>query len=118
MKTVKIKVLDLLETVRENRIKHETEYKEALAIWRADCISKMKQNLEDAENNREVVTYIELQKPVDYIKDYDRLISMLEWTEDESVELGAHEFDQYVNDNWNWKEDFSILNSAYLSKKA
>jgi hypothetical protein len=51
---------------------------------------------------------------MDQTKDYDRVIRMLEMTVDEIITIGAVEFQQYVMDDWTWKEQFTASNSAYL----
>ena len=116
MRTVKIKVSTLRNQIKQNRDKHAIEFQEAQKAWRNEVILKLESNLANAKSGGEVETFVDLPAPVSHIEEYNRLISMLEWTEDEIVELGATEFDQYVNDNWNWKQSFVTTNSLYLKK--
>jgi hypothetical protein len=47
-----------------------------------------------------------LQRPTSHIKEYDRVLDMLEASLDEEFELSDKEFSQYVRDEWSWKTDF------------
>jgi len=117
MEKIKVLVADLLKTVKANREKHITEYNEAIAGYRTTCIAKMKENLAAAEAGDEIKTGLNVARPESHEKDYDRAISMLTWTQDTIVELGAHDFDRYVNDDWAWQQAFKAVNSMYLSSK-
>lgn len=57
-------------------------------------------------------------EPVSYEENYDRVIAMLEWSTDETIDLDQNEFEQYVRDNWLWKQAFNITASLYNSKVA
>lgn len=45
--------------------------------------------------------------PVNYLEDYDRAISMLEFSVADKVTLTVNDFDAYARNNWKWKETFS-----------
>jgi hypothetical protein len=49
-------------------------------------------------------------------KDYDRVLKMLDMTTDEVVVLSEDDFAQYVMDEWQWKEQFSQINSTYSAR--
>jgi len=118
MNTVNVTVSKLLETLRKNRETHIAEYNEALKGYREACIAKLKENLDNAIAGKDFTTSINIYKPQSYEKDYSRAISMLEWSTETEVELSAREFDQYVNDEWQWAEGFKTVNSMYLAKAA
>lgn len=117
MKTVKINKDKLLKEVQENRLKHINEYNEALMGWREICVKELEKNLNLARSGEKFETVIRAQQPHNYANEYDKVISMLEWTNDVVVELEQHEFDQFVNDNWQWQGGFKALNSTYMSSK-
>ena len=117
MKTVKINVENLLKTVKENRTKHIEEYNEALKGYREKCIALLAAELKKAESGENFETFVKADKPHSYESEYNRVISMLEWTEEEIVELDATEFDQYVNDNWHWQGGFKAVTSFYNNSK-
>ncbi len=48
--------------------------------------------------------------PTEYLEDYDRAISMLEFSVADKVNLSVKEFDAYVRNNWSWKTQFATTN--------
>ena len=54
-------------------------------------------------------------KPVSYESSYARAIRMLELSVDTEIELELHDFDQLVQDEWQWKQAFTTSNSTYKS---
>jgi hypothetical protein len=116
MDAVKVAVEDLLKVLKENREKHVKEYDEAIVGYRIELIKQFKEKLNQAERNLDVEHSLKLVRPVTYVNDYDDAIMMMEWTVDKEVELGRHEFLQYVNDSWSWKNNFSNISSSYKSK--
>jgi hypothetical protein len=41
---------------------------------------------------------------------------MMEMSQDEILEIEAHEFDMYVRDNWSWRAFANETNSMYAAK--
>jgi hypothetical protein len=39
---------------------------------------------------------------------------MMEWSEDQTVELTQQQFKQYVTDDWGWKDSWVASNTAYM----
>lgn len=56
--------------------------------------------------------------PQDHSRDYDRAIRMMEASIYDDVKLSVSEFDAYVMNNWEWKNNFVNTNSAYITKNA
>lgn len=117
MNTININRKDLLQKIIANRDKHEAEYKEAIIAYRLEAIKQFKIILNNAENNREFDRSIRLPEPLNYANDYNRIINMLTMSVDDVITLDSHDFDQYVMDNWSWKNVVGTTNSFYLSKK-
>lgn len=119
MRTVNIPWQKLLDIVKANREKHMTEWADAVRGWTTETAERLAEEaliFQDAVDNNFPLC-IELsgfeRKPVDHIKEYDRLIKMIELTDEEHIELNEHEFDQYVNDEWAWKQDFTLSTQKY-----
>lgn len=55
-----------------------------------------------------------LAYPENHLEYYDRIISMLEFSVADKVELSAGDFDAYVRNNWGWKKAFAATNIGYL----
>ena len=118
MNTVKVPVLKLLETLKKNRATHIAEHAEAVKGYREKCITRMRENLTAAEAGGDPIVNLHgCYKPETHEKDYDRAISMLKWGVATEVELTVNEFEQYVNDEWQWQTNFKFVNSMCLSTK-
>ncbi len=57
-----------------------------------------------------------LEVPRDHTKSYDVAIQMAEWEVGETVELTQGQFQCFVMDDWDWKDEFAHLNKRYTSK--
>lgn len=113
MQQVKINRLKLLEIMEANRETHITEYNEAMIKYREAAIAEMKANLKKAQKGGEIDHYIGAEKPQSYESNYDTVINMLKLSDEETVMLSAHEFQQYVEDEWGWKGHFNNTVSTY-----
>lgn len=58
--------------------------------------------------------HLGLAYPENYSKDYDRAIRLVELSVYDKVSLNSTEFEQYVLNNWTWKEKFLASNSGYV----
>lgn len=113
MKSVKVGTFKLLEILKNNREMHIAEFESAMIEFRKDAIVEMKKNLDVAESGGEVQLYVGLTQPISYETSYNTVIRMLELSEETTVELTTQEFQQYVEDNWNWKATFLASTSMY-----
>jgi hypothetical protein len=109
--------------VKSNRAKHIAEYKEAVEGYKAAAIkaidramNRLKKRVQELETGEvlvlQAVTF-DLQVPNNHAKDYDKVITMLEMSVDEELEIQADEFTCYVMDNWEWKENFQSTHRMY-----
>ena len=116
MKKVTVKQDELLGILRENRETHKTDYEDAYKGYLETCGEKLMELLEEFKaGEREIVQWTEFP-PQSQVKDYDRVIRMLELSVDSEIELAADEFANFVQDDWHWKDNWTISNSAYLTK--
>lgn len=113
MRTVKINKVKLLEIIKTNRLVHIEEFKEAMIKYREASIAEMKANLKQAQKGGSIEHHIGTSMPTSYEDSYNSVISMLELTEDEMIELNTQEFSQYVEDKWGWRGSFEMVNSSY-----
>lgn len=116
MRSVKLNRAELLKIVRENQIKHITEYAEAVNDYKALVLKIANENLELA--NTGDLTKIKDSKnlpvaPHSYENDYSRAIRMLELSVEDVIELDDTIFNQLVLDEWHWKQSFLVSNSTY-----
>ena len=113
MKTVKIKVSELLKHLKANRVNHIKEYNEAMIGYRKAILDELKAKELIASQNLDVSHSFKSVRPTSYEESYDEAIAMLEWTTDKEVELDRSEFKTYVQDEWNWKGNFLATTSVY-----
>lgn len=126
MKEVRVKKSELLDILRTNGQKHVQEYQEAIEGWRVETLKELsklsrkvkKLDLENAvdltENDFPNLWVSAAQdRPTCHAKDYDRAIAMLDMSTEDEVVISAREFDQFVNDEWDWKEAFTVSNAKY-----
>ena len=116
MRTVKINKTELLEIVVTNKVKHITEFNEAVEDYKKAAIKVAEEHVELAKTgDLEKIARIKAmpQKPASYEKEYDRAIRMLELSVEDVIELESDVFNQLVLDEWSWKNMFVTSNSLY-----
>jgi hypothetical protein len=127
MREVKVKRLELLLAVRENRGKHISEYEEAVEGYKQAALDavdkamvKLRRRVEELEAGEvlvlDVVTF-NLLVPRNHKQDYDQAIRMLEMSVDEELTIRADEFACYVMDDWDWKADFLNVSNTYKQRR-
>ena len=116
--TIRVEKAKLIETLKENAAKHKEDYETAKAGFRIVLREELQQKLAQLDAGEKVELRINQQKPQSYYPEYLDIIDMLEWDESESVELSRSDFQAWVKDDWDWKNGWSITNTAYLSAGA
>ena len=116
MNTVKVKREELLTKVRANRDAHRTLFLKAQEGYRKLVIKELDRMLKDAKDGLPIQRSVTLTEPSNHVKDYDRVITMLEMSVDDTVTLDAHDFDRYVMDNWDWSRFALATNTAYAAE--
>jgi len=107
---------ELLETLKGNQLKHESEYKAARLGYRNALTLKLSVMLGDIEVGKEIDTRIDLPKPRYYGNDYTRTIRMLEMHQEDVVTLSEEQFRHYVMDDWDWRNEFIAMSSQYTKR--
>lgn len=116
MQTITVNKTELLQTLRENRNTHNADYELAWQGFKEKAIEAVDQKLHEVTNvsfGDDINLYIPLAPPTHHLNDYDRAIGMLEWEVGDTIELDQHEFQTFVQDNWNWKANFQTANVQY-----
>lgn len=116
MRSVKMKRDELLGIVKENKIKHISEYEEAVNDYKALAVKITKENAKLA-NTGDLNKIKDIRgvpsAPRSYETDYNRAARMLELSVEDVIELEDDVFNQLVLDEWSWKQAFSTSNSSY-----
>lgn len=116
MKNVTVNKEKLIQIVQSNRVLHRSQYEKAFEGYRKECMEVLEANLKSLQHSRCHIVVFREQAPEDHTEDYDRVIAMLKMSVDENVQLTSEEFSQYVQDNWQWKDRWSMSNFKYTSK--
>lgn len=127
IKEVKVNRKKLLTTLKENLTKHKAAYEDALAGYHAEkekklealCAATNAAVSDNTETNRKTVhdayrAFAHLERPSDHSESYELAIEIMQWEEETEVKLSINDFQCYVRDKWNWKDQFrnSVLNYA------
>ena len=113
MNTITVSVPMLLDTLRKNRDSHRATFEKALVIYKTKAIEVFTEQIEAIHKGALPDRSLRLPCPEEHTDDYDRLIKMMEWHTDPTVELSMAEFTQYVMDNWGWKQSFITNTTSY-----
>lgn len=115
MNQVKLNRKDLLARVIANRAAHAKDYDEAVVAYAKKLEEELTKALAVLRTGGRIKQNMGLVEPLSYIKEYDSVISMLEMSVDDVIILTHMEFNQYVRDEWVWKNMAFTANSAYKS---
>jgi hypothetical protein len=105
----------LLAILKGNREKHKAVFDEAMVGYKQQVTKLLKEHLMRVQAGKNVRVHIVLTQPVNQTKSYDRVIGMLEMALANEVELSEEDYQQYVMDDWSWKEEFLTSNARYSS---
>jgi len=118
MDPVTVKKTDLLETLRRNRDEHRDLFLKAQKAYRKRWIKELERKLKEARNNEEIVQAIALPVPEDHTDDFDTVIQMLEWDQNDTLEISYRDFLTYVRNDWGWKVSFAANTESYLAEQS
>lgn len=137
MRSVKAKTSELLGTIRANLEKHRAEYaeafegykleaQEALKVYQAqvqEAVNTVSKRVQESEQPRDKPVMLldglrsvplpTLRVPEDHSKDYEVVIRMLEFETQPTIDIDADQFECYVMDRWEWKDDFAVSHERY-----
>ncbi len=115
---VVVKKAELIAVLKSNRDNHRQEFEKALDGWKILAIQTLEERLTDARKGVHKAVFINLPMPEDHTRDYDRRIRMYEMDVEDTVEMDEHEFAQYVEDDWGWKQGWTTSNATYMAASA
>jgi hypothetical protein len=113
---VEIKKEDLIAKIKEHKKNHIEEFEEAAEIYKkeaAKALNKMKKDI----SNGNFDVHFQLRAPENRVDEYDKILTQLEWEQRNVLTLSQYEFNQYVLDEYNWRQQASMSNSFYLNMK-
>lgn len=111
--TTRVRRTELLDKLKANLAEHQQIVQEAHAGYIEQAKKAIADRLDKLQAGLCASLQFSLNPPADHSEVYRTTIAMLEWNQDEFVELGADEFRQLVLDEWDWTHAFLANNSAY-----
>ena len=109
----KVQKSELIQAIKANREKHVTIVKEAQEGYKKEIIALLEKMLIAAREGKRVSHKIDLIMPVSHLDDYDRVLRMLEMSDEDVIIIEEYEFGKYVHDQWEWKRNFLQANRGY-----
>lgn len=119
MKQIRVSKKQLLEILQKNRREHRGVFLSAQAAFREVAIKALDAQLTAARKGRpfEFAQFLRLEAPEDHTADYDRSIQMLEMSVDDIIVIDEREFQNYVQDVWQWSREWASNSLRYVSAK-
>lgn len=110
--TVRVKKEEVEKKVKENRDEHRKIFEEAFDGWKAKYVEWLEVTLAQAREGKELGSRFALTRPEDHTRDYDQVLTMLAMSQDAELELSAHEFANYIMDEWGWQHSFLMASMS------
>lgn len=120
MRQIRVDKAKLLEIIETNRSEHRTIFLSAQKSFRVAAIKLLDAQLKAARTNKpfQLASLACLAAPVDHTADYDRTIRMLKMSVDDIIVIDEREFQNYVDDVWNWSQEWAGSNMRYVGSAA
>lgn len=115
MQTVKVSKDWLKQIVAKNRIGHRKQFERAFEGYCTECIRVLNDNLDAFSKGKRTRLLWNEVPPEDHTKEYDRILSMLDASVDQTIILTNVEYAQYALDDWQWRERWTTSNAKYLN---
>jgi len=115
MDKVTVKKDELMKLVQKNRDGHKAIFDEAVEGYRKAAEKLLEKHLAAIKKGSLTTVYVNMPRPVNHTKEYDRVIAMLQMSIADEIEVNEKDFAMYAMDDWSWKQEFLRTNSEYSS---
>ena len=113
MEKVTVPKGDLINLIQMNRDGHQAIFDEAVEGYRKAAEKLLERHLAAVKKGSLAAVFINLPRPVNHTKDYDRVLTMLKMSIGDTIEVTQEDFAMYAMDDWRWKQEFLRTNSEY-----
>jgi len=118
--SITVSVGELLAKLRTNRAAHVADYEESAAGFQNLCVIELRKRArkiaaEKMDGPRQHWMTFGMRPPVNHERDYTQLIEMLEMAQETEIKLDGSQFRQWVQDEWEWKNEFEATRALYAS---
>jgi hypothetical protein len=108
----------LVEALEKNRSQHRAIFEEALEGYRKEAVRQLEDFIRRIKNGDLKKVYVSLPLPEEHTDEYDRALSMIAMSEDDTFILDESDYQSFVQDDWAWKRQFIASNSYYSATAA
>lgn len=113
-RVIKVNKQKLIDKIIENKNNHSAEYEKAVKAYKIEAERQLKKQLADLESGSLKIN-VNLTSPTNKTDEYDKILSMFKWEEEDIVELSQGEFNEYILDETQFAIQAKFINSTYLS---
>ncbi len=106
----------LISKIQKNKEVHIKAFREAVKAYKIEVAKQLRSlaKLNKSDGNDSLDIELDLVKPIDNRKHYNKLIQRYEWEINEDVILSHNEFNEYVLDENHVSEQANFSNTFYL----
>ena len=104
----------LIAKIKENKEAHIKAYAKAVIAYKREALAQLAELTKKAKSG-EMNLHLELTTPIDNRENYDKIVAMFDWEENELVTLEQNEFNEYVQDETEFARHAKFSNAMYLS---
>lgn len=112
-RTINVNKADLIAKIKENKENHIKEFDKAVVAYKEVALKQLKKQLERVEEGALDAT-LDLITPVNNGDNYDNILQMFEWEEEDIVQLEQAEFQEYVQDTTDFAVTARMSNMMYV----
>lgn len=117
MELVRVRKDDLIKQIEKNRAEHREIFEDALDGYRKQAVAELDTMLREAREGKRIRRQVNLVEPQDHTRDYDRILTMLRMSQDDTIEISEFDFARYVLNQWEWRDQFIASTAGYNSDK-
>lgn len=124
---VKVRRLELIDTLKANRQQHVEDYEEAVKGYKEAALKRAQEIYDEVREKigrlkeGQMITGISLSfnlpTPENHSGAYDQIIRMMEMEVRDEIDLTASQFGCFVMDDWDWSTNVTHINALYGVKK-
>lgn len=112
-RTITVNKADLIAKIKENKEAHIVAYDKAVIAYKTVALKQLNEQIKEV-NEGGLKARLDLTTPVNNVDNYDKIINMFEWEEEDKVELSQNEFNEYVEDETEVSRHAMMSNTMYL----
>jgi len=116
MERIKVEKEKLIMELKENRKKHKSLVEKAKAGYIRTMKKELNRLMNEVEQNKVINLHdlYKFEQPVDKTEEYDTALEMLEMSIENEIVLTRREFQNFVQDKWDWTHQMLTSNTRYL----